>query len=149
VSDFQQSTHIVTRGLVQNTVNLYVPNAMLRETSADALLDLMRTVAALPHVLACRASADPDIRSFIDLHKLPFLPSFNFILGWAHLVAPRAIAPYYLPEDLLRAPAYRVQRLDNGLIELLVYARPLDYRLPKSRERILELTCYFAATRRQ
>ncbi len=54
-----------------------------------------------------------------------------------------------LPEDLLQAPAYRVRQLENGLIEMLVYSHPLEYDLPENRQRIIELTRYFAAKRRQ
>lgn len=140
----------VSRSSFQNNVNLYVSDALVRTIEVEAMLRLTRQVAAaLPQFLESRSSADPHLRELIHQYDLPNLPAFNFMLGWAHLVSPRGIAPYYLPEDLLQAPAYRVQQLENGLIEMLVYPHPLAYELPENRQRIIELTRYFAAKRRQ
>lgn len=140
----------VHRRSFQNNVNLYVSDALMQETDLEAILQVMRQVAsALPRFLEASFGVTWNVRAFQDEHNLPNLPAFNLCLHWAQIVSPRGIAPYYLPEDLLQAPAYRVQQLENGLIEMLVYPHPLEYQLPENLQRYIELTRYFAAKRRR
>lgn len=140
----------MSRRSFQNNINLYVNDTLVQRAEIEAILHLTRQVAGtLPRFIQSRISADAHIREFKDQHDLPNLPAFNFVLGWAHLVSLRGITPYYLPEDLLQSPAYRVRQLENGLIEMLVYSHPLEYDLPENRQRIIELTRYFAAKRRR
>ena len=102
----------------------------------------------LPNFGRCRISVS-SLVSVPAVSSLPALPDcFALAIGWYHLISSRSYELYYSQQDLLNAPAYKVQKLDNGWVEMYVYPNPLDYDKPENLQRLTETANYLNACRR-
>lgn len=143
----------INRRADSNGIAADVRDASLGNNTQMIVTPFIRQVASsLPAFYhASSMASDTHINQFYREQGLPELPakSFIFYLGWYYLLSPESYQQDYTAADLLAAPAYSVQDLGNGNIEMLCYEHPLQYNTPESQQRIIELTRYLDAHRKR
>jgi hypothetical protein len=90
------------------------------------------------------ATADNRDNDFFyrQLKLLPVPECLGHLLGWYHLVSPPGFQPYFKRQDLLNAPAYDIEELEDGTICLMTYPHPLEFGTEENTARLIELTNY-------
>lgn len=98
----------------------------------------------LPAFFSSSASADDRENDFFyDELALPLVPEcIGNTVGWYHVLSPLGYQDYFKREDLINAPAYKVEELTDKTICLMTYPHPLEFASEESTERISKLTKY-------
>jgi hypothetical protein len=104
---------------------------------------------ALPAFHSAIATAEDRENAFwMDIAETEPLPDcFGSRLGWYHVISPRGYQDYFRREDLLRAPALRLEELPDGAIALMSYAHPLEFATPENTAQIIKITNYLNSVR--
>jgi hypothetical protein len=75
-------------------------------------------------------------------------PHRSRYLDWIHILGPSAYSPAYTKEELLNAPAYRVEEWENDVVFMMCYEKPFEYDLPENIERVRAITDYLRGKKR-
>lgn len=119
------------------------------ERLAQALDYLNRWPKVLPNFTRAGATADRrPAEHFLNRGLRPLPACFGSYLGWHTLVSPRGYAPHFDAEDLLAAPAHRVESLPDGSIAVTAYPDPFDFEGAEATRRIEEVTNYLNERRK-
>ncbi len=119
------------------------------ERLAQALQHLGRWQTVFPNFTRAGATADRrPAEHFLNQGLRPLPACFGSYLGWYTLISPRGYAPYFDPQDLLAAPAHRVEDLPDGGIAVTAYPDPFDFEGPEATRRIAEITTYLNERRK-
>lgn len=135
----------ISKNPLQNTATLVLgrndfPSAEQTDTLLSFAKHMMR---CFPLFSWAKGRTDPAVNEFYDSKNLLRVPScFMNYLAWFHLISPLGYGPYFDREDLLNMPAYDVQELEDGIIQVITYKDPLDFASEESRQRIIEITNY-------
>ncbi len=140
----------IAKGDSRNTLTLGLTNQTLGELDLPRLIDYTLELAKLmPKFERAEISAEAKPGDFYKLEQLKWLPEcFNSFLKWYHLINPLGYEPYFSREEMLNIPAHQVRELENGWIEIISYPDPLAYNQPEARAKVIEITNYLNAHRR-
>lgn len=136
---------IVRREPADNSIVLSASGEYLEMAGIQVSAGFLRQVAlAMPTFFqASGRDMSAGLADYVRAQKLPRLPEIlDYSINWYYLLSLTCYQEYYTREDLLAAPAYRVEELDNGWIELICYDHPLRRDTPENLARIDELTRY-------
>jgi hypothetical protein len=104
---------------------------------------LNRLKAALPVFHWGRINAFAGIADFYARERLVSLPEcFNYFLGWFTLLHPSGYKPFYRREDLLKIPAFRLDRWPDDSLAVWAYEKPLEFETTRNQEKIIQITSY-------
>ncbi len=121
----------------------------LDENSLQAQTFTNRLKKVLPNCGYGIIDAHANISEFYDRQQLDLLPEcFNYYLSWKTLLTPLGYQAYFERADLLKAPAFKVEELEDQSICLTAYPQASNYEHKESQIRIVELTNYLNQKRK-
>ena len=105
------------------------------------ILDIVNCIPPVSSAFTYDANA--DLSGLYDELNLDFAPAcFKAHLKWQHLLGPAYYTLFFTKEDLLNMPTYKVEELENGLINIVNYENPFDWNAKENKDRVVELTAY-------
>jgi hypothetical protein len=135
----------VSRSNDKNVIRMVIDHDnFINEGGSEKIYNLFITLSRLMPGL-CDAVCGPVMSSYfydkIDMTRV-LAPHSGRYLYWIHILGPSEYAPKYLKEELLNAPAYRVEEWENDVVFMMCYENPFEYDLPENVERVRKISDY-------
>jgi hypothetical protein len=72
----------------------------------------------------------------------PIIATLGAYIRWIHIWGPSVYKEYYKKEDLLNAPAYKIEEWENEVIFMMSYKDPFSIDSPETEQQIIRLSNY-------
>jgi hypothetical protein len=108
----------------------------------------MSIVRLMPAVSNANISAIMSKIFYDQINMTRVLAPFGKYLDWIHILSPSEYLPKFTKEELLNAPAYRVEEWDNDVVFMMCYENPFEYELPENVERVRKISDYLRSKKR-
>lgn len=137
-----QANCLLIRSQKQNRLLITLTQEELKNLGGESIiLNFLQKVYQYFDVVNVKAAPHPDLMNVYeteDLEEEELL--FDQYLGWVHLISKSIYDGIYLDhEDLLEAPAYKVEEWSKDVLFLQVYENLFAFEDPENRSRIIKL----------
>jgi hypothetical protein len=116
----------------------------IEENGVLRLLEFIRESSKLfKSIMVGKCTATVNLREYYNsLGIEPIIAKLGMYVHWIHIWGPSVYKEYYKKEDLLNAPAYKIEEWENEVIFMMSYKDPFSIDSPETKRQIIRLSNY-------